>query len=78
MIWNQTLLNFPFLFFAEKIVMTPSKEGKTTRIKIEKVKKNLMDASDVAHEAQGQHAGLVIKKQAQGTLYWNGSDDCTL
>lgn len=49
----------------EEIVMTPTKSGKTTTIKIEKVKKTQIDQSKVAHAAGGQHAGLVINKQGQ-------------
>ena len=44
--------------------MTPSKKGNTTIIRIEKVKKTLLDESQVAHKAGGQHSGLVINKQA--------------
>jgi len=47
----------------EEIVMTPAKNGKTTTIKIEKVKKTQVDENKVAHKAGGQHSGLVINKQ---------------
>lgn len=47
----------------EEIVMTPSKKGKTTTIRIEKVPKKQLDESQVAHKAGGQHSGLVINKQ---------------
>jgi len=46
-----------------EIVMTPSKKGKTTTIRIEKVRKTQLDESQVAHKAGGQHSGLVINKQ---------------
>ncbi len=46
--------------------MTPSKQGTTTSIRIEKVKKTQIDKSRVAHTAGGQHAGLVINKQTSG------------
>jgi len=48
----------------EEIVMTPSKSGKTTTIKIEKMKKTQLDENQVAHKAGGQHSGLVINKAA--------------
>lgn len=44
--------------------MTPAKKGKTTVIRIEKVRKTQLDEAQVAHVAGGQHAGLVINKQA--------------
>jgi len=47
-----------------EIVMTPSKHGTTTSIRIEKVKKAQVDPSLIAHTAGGQHRGLVINKQA--------------
>ncbi|XP_064595166.1 uncharacterized protein LOC135461847 isoform X2 [Liolophura sinensis] len=46
----------------EEVVMTPSKKGKATHIKIERVKKLNLDK--VAHVAGGQHKGLVINKEA--------------
>jgi hypothetical protein len=48
----------------EEIVMTPSKHGTTTSIRIEKVKRTQIDQSQVAHQAGGQHQGLVINKQS--------------
>jgi hypothetical protein len=48
----------------EEIVMTPSKRGTTTSIRIEKVKRAHIDPSQVAHTAGGQHQGLVINKQS--------------
>ncbi|ESO04745.1 hypothetical protein HELRODRAFT_172421 [Helobdella robusta] len=48
----------------EEIVMTPSKKGKTTSIRIEKKKKYQVDSEQIAHKAGGQHTGLVINKQA--------------
>lgn len=50
----------------EEIVMTPSKHGTTTSIRIEKVRKSQVDQSMVAHTAGGQHRGLVINKQTAG------------
>jgi len=47
----------------EEIVMTPSKRGNVTSIRIEKVKRSQIDRSQVAHTAGGQHSGLVINKQ---------------
>jgi len=49
-----------------EVVMTPSKKGKTTVIRIEKVKKSNLDQTQVAHMAGGQHSGLVINKQIAG------------
>lgn len=43
--------------------MTPTKEGKTSRIHIDKVKKGKIDESKVAHKAGGEHTGLVINKK---------------
>lgn len=48
----------------EEIVMTPSKRGNMTCIRIEKVKKSHIDESQVAHKAGGQHQGLVVNRQA--------------
>jgi nucleoside phosphorylase len=47
----------------EEIVMTPSKHGNTTSIRIEKVAKSQIDQTKVAHKAGGQHSGLVVNKQ---------------
>ena len=59
--------------------MTPSKNGKVTSIKFEKVKRTQIDESRVAHKAGGQHAGLVINKQTAGLsfkhLYHNDIDN---
>ena len=53
-----------------EIVMTPSKRGNVTSIRIEKVKRSQIDRSQVAHTAGGQHSGLVINKQtAAGHFY---------
>ncbi|KAK6180884.1 hypothetical protein SNE40_008854 [Patella caerulea] len=49
----------------EDIVMTPSKKGKATHIKIERKKKLNLDESSVVHEGAGQNKGLVINKQEQ-------------
>ncbi|ELU00418.1 hypothetical protein CAPTEDRAFT_151003 [Capitella teleta] len=43
--------------------MTPTKSGKTTTIKIAKVRRQQLDETQVAHKAGGQHSGLVINKQ---------------
>lgn len=51
----------------EEIVMTPSKRGNMTCIRIEKLRKTQLDTSQVAHVAGGQHTGLVINKQATET-----------
>ncbi|XP_069121899.1 uncharacterized protein [Argopecten irradians] len=51
----------------EEIVMTPSKKGKTTHIRIEKRKKLDMGLDDsVEHVGGGKNAGLVVNKQAEG------------
>ena len=63
-----TSLTAVLLCVAEEIVMTPAKRGNVTHIQIEKVKKNALDETRVAHKAGGQHSGLVINKQAAGQL----------
>ena len=54
------------LVHVTEIVMTPTKSGKVTSIKFEKVKRAQIDESRVAHKAGGQHTGLVINKQTAG------------
>ncbi|XP_033732370.1 uncharacterized protein LOC117321873 isoform X2 [Pecten maximus] len=50
----------------EEIVMTPSKKGKTTHIRIEKRKKLDMGLDDsVEHVGGGKNAGLVVNKQLE-------------
>ncbi|KAK7092325.1 uncharacterized protein [Littorina saxatilis] len=44
----------------EEIIMTPTKKGKTTHIKIERKRKQQADHSGVVHVGGGQHSGLVI------------------
>ncbi|KAI8767446.1 hypothetical protein BgiBS90_029594, partial [Biomphalaria glabrata] len=46
----------------EEVVMTPSKKGKVTHIKIERKKKMNVNPEDVVHVAGGQHQGLVINR----------------
>ncbi|XP_021380246.1 uncharacterized protein LOC110467415 isoform X2 [Mizuhopecten yessoensis] len=49
----------------EEIVMTPSKKGKTTQIRIEKRRKLDLGLDDsVEHVGGGRHSGLVVNKQA--------------
>lgn len=48
---------------SDYIVMTPTKKGEATHIKIERRRRLAFDDSDVAHVAGGQHKGLVINKQ---------------
>lgn len=52
-----------------EIVMTPTNDGKTTRITVEKVKKGKIDESKVALKAGGQHAGLVINNYDERQCY---------
>ena len=52
-----------FFVVVAEIVMTTSKHGTTTSIRIEKVRKAEVDKTRVAHTAGGQHQGLVINKQ---------------
>ncbi|XP_025078923.1 uncharacterized protein LOC112555000 isoform X3 [Pomacea canaliculata] len=47
---------------SEEVVMTPTKKGKTTHIKIERKKREASDAEAVVHVAGGPHSGLVIAK----------------
>ena len=51
---------------AEEIVMTPSKKGKTTSIRVEKVLRDQIDDSKVKHKGQGQNRGLVINQKVEG------------
>lgn len=53
-------------FLILEIVMTPSKRGNITCISIAKVRKAMVDESQVAHKAGGQYKGLVVNKQATG------------
>ena len=46
--------------------MTPTKQGKTTHIKIERKKRQQTDNPDIVHVAGGQHQGLVIAKNDAG------------
>ncbi|XP_059146503.1 uncharacterized protein LOC131934378 isoform X2 [Physella acuta] len=46
----------------EEVVMTPSKKGKVTHIKIERKKKQYVNPEDVVHVAGGQHQGLVVAR----------------
>lgn len=46
----------------EEVVMTPSKKGKVTHIKIERKKKQSVNPEDIVHVAGGQHQGLVINR----------------
>ncbi len=54
------------MFCVTEIVMTPTKDGKTSRIRLDKVKKGKVDESKVAHKAGGEHTGLVINKKGTG------------
>lgn len=56
------------MYLRIEIVMTPTKDGKTSRIRIDKVKKGKIDESKVAHKAGGEHTGLVINKKGAGTF----------
>lgn len=50
----------------EQIIMTPTKSGKVTHIKIERKKKQEAENSGVVHVAGGQHQGLVVAKDDDG------------
>jgi len=50
----------------EEVVMTPSKRGKVTLIKIERKLKQHLRQEDIVHEAGGQHRGLVINRPDTG------------
>lgn len=52
----------------EEIVMTPTKKGKTTHIRIEKKRKEDVDRSAAEHIGDGKNKGLVVNKKAQGDL----------
>ncbi|XP_061179819.1 uncharacterized protein LOC133188409 isoform X2 [Saccostrea echinata] len=47
----------------EEVVMTPTKKGNTTHIRIEKRKKLELNDDQTVHVAGGQHKGLVINKE---------------
>jgi len=64
------------VFPVTEVVMTPSKKGKTTVIRIEKVKKSNLDETQVAHVAGGHHSGLVINKQIAGISCRSLSASC--
>ncbi|XP_076455911.1 uncharacterized protein LOC143290397 isoform X2 [Babylonia areolata] len=46
----------------EDVVMTPTKKGKTTHIKIERKRRQLSDSSSIVHVAGGHNQGLVVAK----------------
>ncbi|XP_052253566.1 uncharacterized protein LOC127859952 isoform X2 [Dreissena polymorpha] len=53
----------------EEIIMTPTKKGKTTHIRIERKKKLDMNGAEVEkrhYVAGGEHKGLVVNKSSQG------------
>ncbi|XP_076092610.1 uncharacterized protein LOC143064006 isoform X2 [Mytilus galloprovincialis] len=52
----------------EEIVMTPTKKGKTTHIRIEKKRKEELDTSAAEHVGDGINKGFVVNKKAQGDL----------
>ena len=54
------------ILFISEIIMTPSKKGKATCIKIERKKKAENQADEHHHVAGGEHTGLVINKESQG------------
>jgi len=47
---------------ATEVVMTPSKQGKVTHIRMERRKKVKVNPDDVVYAAGGQHKGLVINR----------------
>lgn len=53
---------------AEELVMTPTKRGKTTSIKLRRKLKGEVDTSKAAHVAGGQHKGIVINKQNEALM----------
>ena len=55
--------------FISEIIMTPSKKGKATCIKIERKKKAENQADEHHHVAGGEHKGLVINKESQGKKF---------
>lgn len=50
-----------------EVVMTPSKTGKVTHIKIERKKQRAVDPGDVVHVAGGEHQGLVVNRPGKHT-----------
>ncbi|GFR70831.1 hypothetical protein ElyMa_002082300 [Elysia marginata] len=47
----------------EEVVMTPSKHGKVTHIKIERRKREKINQHDVVYQGGGQHKGLVVNRK---------------
>ena len=56
------------LFLISAIIMTPTKKGKATHIKIERRGKLDLGETSVHHVAGGEHQGLVINKALAGSL----------
>lgn len=46
----------------EDVVMTPTKKGKTTHIKIERKRRQSSDSSSIVHVAGGHNQGLIVAK----------------
>ncbi|CAD5111430.1 DgyrCDS738 [Dimorphilus gyrociliatus] len=57
----------------EKIVMTPTKRGKSTAIRLEKIKKSNIDLNQVHHSGGGAHSRLVVNKMAK---IEDGGEEC--
>lgn len=55
----------PLLTFPD-IVMTPTKKGKTTHIRIEKKKKEEVDTTVAEHVGDGKNKGFVVNKKNEG------------
>jgi len=56
-------------FLSPEIIMTPSKKGRATHIRIERRRKLQMNGTEPEqrhHVAGGEHKGLVINKSSQG------------
>lgn len=52
----------------EDIVMTPTKKGKTTHIRIEKKRKDDVDTSMAEHVGDGKNKGFVVNKKNEGDI----------
>ena len=67
-----------FLCVWTEIIMTPTKKGKTTHIKIERKKRQQTDSPAIVHVAGGQHQGLVIAKNDAGSFFHPCSVDVSI
>jgi hypothetical protein len=60
-----------FVKIFPEVIMTPTKKGKATHIRIERKRKLNMSGTEEQrhHVAGGEHRGLVINKSSQGMIW---------